>query len=305
MRRFWRGDAVASPFINYRVSIASATSFLSSPALFGLTLLATSLAGCGNKTARAPVPPTYDWPDSLAYRVRLTWDADRGAEVAARYEEAKQLWLVVRNDRYVVWNDSLERTVTPRGASAQGEPLQPEDTLHYFVRLSRLGEIIESVPDCDPAVPGCGAALPSALPLEMRHVIPRLPLWWPPRGREWTDTLAFDDLPRARGSKGSLVTRYRTARDTVLRGRGYWIVSWTSIRQVVQGDATDGATAAAPVEERGTVFVDKERLVPACAVWSGAAAVSALPQLPGAVRTRLRGRAYLVGSPFDSLVAGR
>lgn len=268
-------------------------------------LLASLLTSCGNNTARAPNPTTYDWPDTMTYRLQVTWESNRGAEVLARYGENKLLRLVVRNDRYLVWNDSLG-TVSSRGASRPlGRQIWPEDTLHYFVRLGRLGEITESVPGCDPAVPECRAALPSALPLEMRRIIPRLPVWWPPKGHEWVDTAAFDDLRRARGSRGSQITYYRAARDTVLAGRGYWVVTWSSVRRAVR-DTPSGATiAAAPVEEQGTVYVDKERLIPACAVWCGAPATPQDLPAPGVTGTLLRGRACLVGSAFESLKAAR
>jgi len=241
----------------------------------------------------------------MTYRVQLTWDSNRGTEVVARHGESELLRFVVRNDRYLVWNDSLDSV----GALGDAGPIErqvwPEDTLHYFVRLSRLGEIIESVPGCDPAVPECGAALPSALPLELRRIIPRLPVWWPPKGYEWVDTLAIDDLPRARGSRGSVITYYRAARDTVLRGRSYWVVTWSSVRWAVR-EASSSATAAdAPAEQQGTVYVDKAQLIPACAVWSGTPTTSPGLRAPGVTGTQLRGRAYLVGSAFDSLVVAQ
>jgi hypothetical protein len=270
-----------------------------------LLLLAGFASACGNNTARAPNPTTYEWPDSMTYRIRLTWESDRGAQAVARPDESKRLQLVVRNDRYLVWNDSLAGSGRSPGSRPLGRQIWPEDTLHYFVRLSRLGEIIESVPDCDPVVPECRAALPSALPLEMRRIIPRLPVWWPPKGHEWVDTLAFDDLPRARGSRGSDITHYRAARDTVLAGRGYWVVTWSSVRRVVLGSPSGATNPSAPVEEQGTVYVEKERLIPACAVWTGAPARSPDLQATGATGTRFRGRACLAGSSIDSLVVAR
>jgi len=241
----------------------------------------------------------------MTYRVQVTWESNRGAAVVARYGENKRLRLVVRNDRYLVWNDDLGSVSTFSDSRSAGRQIWPEDTLHYFVRLSRLGEITESVPECDPAVPECRAALPSALPLEMRRIIPRLPVWWPPKGHEWVDTMAFDDLPRARGSRGSEITYYRAARDTVLAGRGYWVVTWTSARRAVRDTPSGAAIADAPVEWEGTVYVDKARLIPACAVWSGAPEMPPELQVPGVTGTWLRGRAYLVGSAFDSLVVAR
>jgi hypothetical protein len=273
-------------------------------ACFGVALPATLAAACGNQTARAPNPTAYDWPDSLTYRVELVVQSDGDAVAVDRFRETKRLSLAVRNDRYLVWNDGLERIGMAGGSAPLSRRLWPEDTLHYYVRLSRLGEIVESEPGCDPVVPECRAALPSVLPLEMRHIIPRLPVWWPPRGHQWVDTLAFDDRLRARGSRGALITYYRSARDTVVSGRGYWTVTWSSVTRAVRETASGAAIAAAPVEERGVVYVDKTRLVPACAVWWGEAAASP-PRAPGAVQTRLAGRAHLAGSACQSLGAGQ
>jgi hypothetical protein len=267
-------------------------------------VLATLVSACGNKTARAPNPTAYDWPDSLTYRVQLTWELSHGAEVVGRYGRSKLLRFAVNNDRYLVWNDSLNRVGSARDTARLTRRLWPEDTLHYYVRLSRLGEILESEPGCDPAIPECKAALPSALPLEIRRIIPRLPVWWPPKGHEWVDTLPFDDLPRARGSRGSVITHYRDARDTVLSGRGFWIVTWSSVRRSSHQTPLGTTIADAPVEERGTVYVDKVRLLPACAGWSGASAAAPTAQAPGVTGEHLRGRAYLSGSPCEPLVAG-
>ncbi len=267
-------------------------------------LLATVSSGCGNQTARAPNPTGYDWPDSLTYKIELVSESQRETVMVARYEETKELRFAVRNDRYVVWNDSLSKEARLRGEAPQPAPLWPEDTLRYFVRLSRLGEILESEPGCDPAVPECRAALPSALPLELRRIIPRLPVWWPPKGDQWVDTLWFDDLPRARGSRGTVVTDYRAARDTEIGGRGYWIVTWTSVRRAF-GQGPSGVLAEPPVEEHGTVYVDKERLVPAYAGWLGALAAPPALRALGVTGTGFRGRAYLAGSVFDTLMAAR
>ncbi len=272
---------------------------------FAALLLPVALASaCGNQTARAPNPTAYDWPDSLTYKIELVSESQHETLMVARYEETKELRFAVRNDRYVVWNDSVSKEARLRGEAPRPAQVWPEDTLRYFVRLSRLGEILESEPSCDPAVPECGAALPSALPLELRRIIPRLPVWWPPKGHQWVDTLWFDDLPRARGSRGTVITDYRAARDTQIGGRGYWVVTWTSVRRAF-GRGPSGGGAEPPVEEHGTVYVDKERLVPAYAGWLGALAAPPALRALGVTGTGFRGRAYLAGSVFDTLMAAR
>lgn len=188
---------------------------------FALLLLATFIGACGNKSARAPNPTGYDWPAAFGYRIEYVARTERDTELVARYDEAKQLQFLVRDDRFLVWHDSLRKVSALRGAPPVEQPPWVEDTLHYYVRLGRLGEISGSEPGCDPALPACREALPSALPIELRHIVPRLPVWWPPKGYEWEDTLAFDDVPRERGARGSVITYYRASRDTVLGGRDY------------------------------------------------------------------------------------
>jgi hypothetical protein len=262
-------------------------------------LLASGFNGCGNETARAPNPPAYDWPDALEYRVRYEARTGRDTQTVAEHEESGALKFAVRDDRLVVWHDSVRRIGMLRGGQRFIEPLWTEDTLRYYLRLSRWGEFLEIEPGCDPAVTACHEALPSALPLELRHLIPRLPVWWPPKGHEWEDTLAFDDLPRPRGSRGSVRTVYQAGRDTAVNGRAYWIVSWHSVRRA-SWSAAGGAIIADPsAEESGTVYVDKERLVPAFAEWRGT--VPPPPELRslGATRVEVRGRAVLVAGGFD------
>jgi hypothetical protein len=217
-------------------------------------------------------------------------------------EESTRLRFAVRDDgSFTVWHDSVRKVQARRGVPPSAQPLWPEDTLHYFVRLSRWGEFLAIEPGCDPALAACHEVPPSALPLELRHLIPRLPVWWPPRGHDWEDTLAFDDLPRPRGVLGTVTASYRAARDTVVGDGTYWIVTWHSVRRAVRA-AQGGAIVADPVvEEDGAVYVDKRLLIPAFAEWQGV--VPAAPGLRslGATRTEIRGRAVLVGSGFDSL----
>ncbi len=271
--------------------------------VLGVTLSAALSGACGNKSARAPNPTGYDWPDSLAYRIEYAAESQRDTQVLGRYDEDKILRLRVRDDRYLTWHDSLVKASTTPGSPPRNERLWPEDTLHYYVSLGRLGEISGSEPGCDPAIPACHEALPSALPLELRRIIPRLPVWWPPKGFEWEDTLAFDDLPRSRGSRGSVITSYRASRDTVLAGRGYWIVVWTSMKRAYRNAPGGGVIADPAVEEHGSVYVDKQLLLPAYAGWFGAVAAPPELQGMGVTGAGFRGRAFLVGSAFDSLRA--
>jgi hypothetical protein len=238
------------------------------------------------------------------YRVEYVGETARDTQVIARYEETRLLHFVVRDDGYLVWNDSVSKVHLGPGSGPEAGRVYPEDTLRYYVRLTRLGEFEEIEPGCDPVVPACYDALPSALPLELRRVIPRLPVWWPPKGDEWVDTLSFDDLPRRDGARGSLISAYRDLRDTVLAGRKYWLVSWRSVKLAAR--PSGGAMVADPaVEEYGNVLVDKEKLVPVFAGWYGALAAPPALRAVGVTATGFRGRAWLAGSAFDSLLAGR
>ena len=265
-------------------------------------LVTVVLAGCANESARAPNPTGYDWPDAFSYRVEYVRESMHDTQVVARDEEASTLRFVVRNDRYVVFNDSVSRVRAIAGSGREPAHLEVGDTLHYYLRLTRLGEFNDVEPGCDPAVPACHDVLPSALPLELRRVIPRLPVWWPPKGHAWVDTLRFDDLPRPGAARGALVTTYRDARDTVIAAKAYWLVTWRSVRTASR--PADGVMVSdPPVEERGRVLVDKQRLIPVMAGWSGAAAPAAAPRAAG-MTAAYRGRAWLAGEATDSALAG-
>jgi hypothetical protein len=260
------------------------------------------LAACGNETARAPNPTAYDWPDKFGYRITYAARTARDSEVLGRYDEWKNLRFAARDDgSFVVWHDSVRRVEARRGAPPTTEPLWPEDTLRYFVRLSRWGEFLAIEPGCDPAVAACREALPSALPRELRRLIPRLPVWWPPKGYEWRDTLALDDGARPRGLRGTVTTVYRAARDTAVGGGTYWVVTWRSAWRGARAAAGGAMVAGEPAEEHGVVWVDKRLLVPALVEWEGAMPPPSEPGSSGASRTEIRGRAMLLGSVFDSL----
>ena len=274
--------------------------------LAGVLPVAVGLAACANQSARAPNPTGYDWPDAFAYRIELVAAPGADAPVVSRYEETKLLRFAIRNDRYLAWNDSVAKVRPDAGAGAEPGRVAAADTLHWYVRLTRLGEFNDVEPDCDPSVATCHDVHPSTLPLELRRVVPRLPVWWPPKGHPWADTLRFDDLPRPSGTRGSLITTYRDRRDTVLDGRAYWVVDWTSEMRAER--RAGGVMVADPAaRESGEVLVDKQRLVPVLARWHGAPAPSRSPQARGGgvAATAFRGRARLVGSALDSGQVGR
>jgi hypothetical protein len=272
--------------------------------LIGIASLAVALASCRDEARVAPTPTAYAWPDSFVYKMEFVSETSAKGVVVLRYEERKELMFAVRDDRYLAWHDSVvKETLVPRRGTV-AEPYQPEDTVHYYVTLNRWGQVLRSEPGCDPAVAACQQVLPSALPLELLRLVPRLPVWAPPRGVVWVDTLVFDDTPRARGGRGTIVTSYRVTGDTVVARVALWRVQWHSFRRTY-GVAPGllGITADVPVEEDGLVYIDKERQLPVFATWVGAvAAPPALASL-GVTGTGFRGRAYLVGSIVERLLA--
>jgi hypothetical protein len=268
------------------------------------TAAVLGLAACGERGPNAPAPTTYAWPDAFSYLVEFVSESRADTLVVARYEERKALRFQVRDDRFLVWHDSVVKESLEPGRPSAVAPLRPEDTLLFYVSLGRRGEIGAVEPGCDPAVPACREALPSSLPLELRRLVPALPVWEPPAGSTWEDTLVFDDTPRARGQRGSVVTVYRVVGDTAIAGNPMWIVSWRSIRRTftpVPGFA--GLAAGVPVEERGSVYVDQQRRLPVFAMWAGGAAVPGNLRSLGVTSTGYRGRAYLAGSVVEQVLS--
>ena len=259
-------------------------------------------AGCGNDASRAPNPTAYRWPERFAYRVDYVGLAQRDTVPLMRYEETRQLRFSIRNERYLVTWDSVLKTAQRPGAPVLPVPLAAEDTLEFYVRIGRHGELSRVELGCDPALPACGAALPSVFALQLRRIIPTLPQWEAPRGSSWQDTLAFDDASRPLGARGTVVTAYRTAQDTMIAGVAYWMVAWRSERRAYRaGPPSNPIVAEPPVAEDGVTFVEKGRLVPAFSTWAGAVAAGADVRALGATASGYRGRAYLVGSVFDSI----
>lgn len=267
---------------------------------------AAALAACGNDTAQAPNPTGYEWPDSFAYRIDIVSDAQGDRGTLLRYLDSRRLNLLLRDEQYVAWHDSVLKTSHVSGEAPAVMAYSPEDTLSYYLRLSRYGAVADVQLGCDPAVPLCAQSLPSSIQLELQRVVPRLSVWGVPRGSGWVDTLAWDDGLRPGGARGMVVTAYAPARDTMIAGRGYWVVGWTSVRQAFRradprGPA--GILAETPVRETGVSFVDKRRLLPVYSTWAGAVAVPERLRALGAAVDGLRGRAYLVGTRFDSVFA--
>lgn len=261
-------------------------------------------AGCGNESARAPNPPHFDWPDSFAYRLQYVEEVQSGAGVVSRLDETATLRFAVRNDRYLTWNDSVVKRTQAAGRAPESGTPNPEDTLRYLVRLGRLGEFAGIEPDCDPTVGACAAAFPSAMPLELRRIIPHLPVWWPPRGGTWADTLAFDDLPRPGAARGTVLTDYRVIGDTAFAGRRFWLIGWRAARRAWR-PAGAALVPDPETQEAGDVLVDKATLLPAYAQWYGALPASPRLRSLGVRGTGYRGRAWLAGSIFDSLGVSR
>lgn len=260
---------------------------------------------CSGQAARAPTPTVYHWPEQLAWRVDYVSEAQRDRVPILKYAESKTTRLARREGQYLGEQDSVLKTSQRPGGPLLLVTYTPEDTLAFTVRLGTHGELTDMRLGCDPALPECAVALPSAVTMELRRIIPRLPVWEAPSGGGWQDTLTFDDAARPGGTRGTVISRYTGRRDTVIYGREYWMIGWRSLRQSYrQGAGAAGIVAETPVQEDGITLVDKRLLVPVFAIWAGA--VAAPPELRaiGATASGFRGRAYLAGSPFDSAYAG-
>jgi hypothetical protein len=269
---------------------------------FGVVACALLALGCGNDAARSPTPTEYEWPERFAYRLDYVSLAQRDREPVLRYAETKTTRFELRDAQYFGSQDSVLKTAQRPGDPPQLVAYSAEDTLGFYVSLGRRGEIAKVQLGCDPAVTACAAALPSNVALELRRLIPRLPLWPAPRGSSWDDTLEFDETGRPGGTQSAMITRYTARADTVVSGRTYWVVGWHSARHAYRRGTTD-LGAEAPVQEDGMTFVEKGRLLPVYATWAGAVAASPDLRALGASGVGYRGRAYLAGSVFDSLYA--
>ena len=261
--------------------------------------------GCDNRTAQSPTPTYYAWPDRLNYRMEHVAELQRQARPLQRFEAYKVLKLTVREDhQYVLVYDSVLKTSQVPGEPPRIAPYLPEDTLAFYVELGRLGELGRVVAGCDPALAACAAALPSAVAMEVRRMVPRLPVWPVPAGGTWEDTLRYDDAARPGGTRGTLITRYGPVRDTAMGRASYWMVPWRSSKQAFRRPPEGaGFAPEQPAEDAGLTLIDKQRLIPVFSTWAGA--IGAPPELRaiGIEASAFRARVYLAGSPFDSAFA--
>lgn len=265
-------------------------------------LVAATTVAC-NKGADAPSPYSFRWPDTLSYRLDYVNLVQRNRDPLMQFAETKTLRLSVRNGQYLGMYDSVLKSTQRPNQPLVLVPYLTEDTLVFYAKLGAHGEITEVSLGCDPTVPECGDALPSTIQLEMRRVIPRLPVFEAPAGGGWVDTLSFDDASRPRGSRGTVITEYTAGRDTVINGRSYWLIGWRAQRRAFAGGAGASPTlgAAQPVSEDGVTLVDKQLMIPVYSAWAGAVPAPAEMRALGATASGFRGRAYLAGTVFDSL----
>jgi len=272
--------------------------------LFVALVLASPLVSCRSEVRDEPTPTGYEWPDSFAFLVEYVSETRMDSVVVARYEERKIVRFAVRDEQFLVWHDSVVKENLLPGRTPAIEAYVAEDTLHFYVSLDRRGQVSRSEPDCDPGVSACRDALPSALPLELRRLIPHLPVWAAPRGSTWEDTIVFDDRPRPRGSRGSVVTSFRVSGDTSISGAPMWIVVWHAVRRTVAGvGGFVGIAGNVPVEETGLVYIDKDRRIPVFATWAGGVAPPPGMSAMSIHGTGFRGRAYLAGSVVEQLLS--
>lgn len=266
--------------------------------LFSATCLAMA-NGC-DKGGDGPTPTAYRWPDEFGYRVEFVSSTQRAGAEVMFYQESRNLKFAMRDDEsYLVWPDSTINLSSERGGPLVLQPPNALDTLSWYLRLGTLGEVREALPACDPAVEACRRTMPSSLPLNLRRLVPRLSAWPAPAGATWVDTFAFDDAVRPGGTRGLLVTTYRAIGDTVIAGRSFWHIGWHSLLRTYLPTSRTAIIESRPIEEDGVTLVDKELMLPAFSAWAGVA-ILARDSVEGSLATGFRGRAYLLGSAFDS-----
>lgn len=268
-------------------------------------LLAAASVSCADRMADSPTPLRYRWPERFTWKFEYVSQAQRDGVPLLRYTEHKRLRFRLRDaGEFLMEPESILKLNQEPRRAPQPAPLATEDTLAAYVHLGPRGELRRILYGCDPAERACAAALPSALRLELRRMVPRLSYWPVPAGGSWADTVDFDDTGRPGGSRGRLVTWYTAAGDTVVGGEAYWVVGWRAIRRAwPRAPLGGGLREDPPVEERGVTFVEKRRLIPVYSAWAGAAAAPEAIRQLGATASGFRGRAYLAGSVFDTLIA--
>ena len=272
--------------------------------LFPAVLAVLLLAACDDKTVQSPNPMYYAWPERFDFRMEQVSELQREARPVQRLEAHKVLKFTVREDQYVMVYDSVLKTTIVPGGPAQLAPYLPEDTLAFYLELGRRGDLGRVVAGCDPALPECAAVLPSSVAIELRRMVPSLPMWPVPRGGTWTDTLRFDDAGRPSGTRGTFVTTYGPVRDTSMGGAEYWLVPWHTIKRAFRRPfAGAGLAPEQPAEDDGLTLIDKRRLLPVFSTWAGAAGAPRELRAIGIEASAFRARVYLVDSPFDSAFA--
>jgi len=269
-----------------------------------MVVIVLGAAACRGGQRSAGGISGYEWPDSFAFKIEFVSESRADTLVVARYEERKALRLARRDERFLVWHDSVVKESFLPGREPRIEPFELEDTLPYYVVMGRSGRVTRSEAGCDPVAAGCRNALPSALPLELRRLVPVLPEREPQRGEVWVDTLVFDDTPRSRGLRGSVVTAFRLVGDTVVAGDTLWVVAWRSVRRTFSSAGGFSViTPNQPIEEVGVVLGDRRTGLPVFASWAGGAAAPPGMRALGVSSTGFRGRAYLVGSVIERVLS--
>lgn len=255
------------------------------------------MAGCSGDTR---IGHTYNWPEGLAYRMDFISEAQSNLRPLARFAETKTMRLMLRGDRHLVVFDSVLKTVQ-ESAGVALVPFELEDTIALYVVPGPRGELANLELICDPAVAECASALPSIAHLELRRVIPRLPVAELNVGTTWADTLRYDEAARPRGTRGSVLTTYTVSRDTTIEGVAYQVIGWRSSRQSFRRSQGAGIAPEPIVIEIGATLIDRGTGLPAMSSWAGTSAVTAELRAAGATSTGFRGRAYRAGTRFDSL----
>jgi hypothetical protein len=264
-----------------------------------LALIAAT--GCRDEAGMAPSPPRFDWPDEFAYRVDFVASEQYEGRVVRQYADSRTLRFMIRDDEsYLLVPDSVFKTRNDPGAPLVTRPYVPEDTLSWYLRLGNLGQFTGVMAACDPALPACRAVPRSTLAADLRRIIPRLSEWPVPAGGSWADTLNLVD--EAGDTRGALTTVYLVGGDTTIGGEAYWMVGWRAELRTYRTGSGAAPVAQPPSREDGMTFVEKRRLLPVFATWAGVRVVAGDSGPP--LATGFRGRAWLAGSPFDS-IAGR
>jgi len=255
------------------------------------------LLGC---KGAEPTGQTYQWPDQASYRLDFVSQVQRDQVPLLHYAESKTLRMMTRDGRLVVMHDSVLKSAQD-SSGVRLIPYEIEDTLAHYVVLGPKGQISGIEMICDPALPVCANALPSILQLELRRAIPRLPDGDPGTGASWVDTLNWDDAAKPLGTRGLVFTTYTAGRDTTIGDVAYQVIAWRANRQSFRRTQSAQIVTDPEVVEIGVTYIDRRTGLPAFSSWAGSAVLPRDVRAAGATSSGFRGRAYLAGTPFDSL----